>query len=303
VVVDDGSTDNTEAVVRRLVAEVDGLRLNYLKTEPGGCARARNLGLQIATGAYVQHLDSDDILLPHKIAAQISYLEQYPDAGAVYSFSQTIDGAIPAKVIGAKAYCPDDLLGFCLHPWVSILDPLVVLWRRDVFGRVGKYDCNLCRWVDWDFAVRFLSANGRIGCLPEYLAAYRVHEDRVTSRAHGERGIRDGESMVRALTTATEQVLSLRNPEYCRALSERAWLALGTMRQIGADHLLKAVLGLLGRLERSGGISSFVRYSLRRDHTVEWARYRLLTQLYGIRIHLGRLAARASAKRPDRGAF
>ena len=63
IVVDDGSTDNTEEVVRELSRSASAL-IKYTKKENGGCASARNRGLKIATGDLFVFLDSDDTLEP-----------------------------------------------------------------------------------------------------------------------------------------------------------------------------------------------------------------------------------------------
>jgi len=76
IVVDDGSTDNS-----RKVAEAFADRgVEILQTEPErpGAAAARNVGLDHGTGDFIQYLDSDDLLPPNKIAAQLAELERLP---------------------------------------------------------------------------------------------------------------------------------------------------------------------------------------------------------------------------------
>ena len=76
-IVDDGSTDGTEEVVlRKLVGEWASKAVQYRKQVNAGASAARNTGLALAGGAYVQFLDSDDILMPDKLELQISELEK-----------------------------------------------------------------------------------------------------------------------------------------------------------------------------------------------------------------------------------
>ena len=71
IVVDDGSTDNTEEVVKRHSAG----RINYLKIDNwGGPARPRNIGIEKAKGKYIAFCDDDDIWLPKKLEKQINYI-------------------------------------------------------------------------------------------------------------------------------------------------------------------------------------------------------------------------------------
>jgi glycosyltransferase involved in cell wall biosynthesis len=79
-VVDDGSTDNTAAVVEALGPPVRLLRLPH-----GGAGAARNAGLEAARGPLVAFLDDDDEWFPDKIALQRAFLEQRPDV--LFAFS------------------------------------------------------------------------------------------------------------------------------------------------------------------------------------------------------------------------
>src|SRR5947207_1339494 len=67
IVVDDGSIDNTEAVVAGY-----GHRVCYVRQENSGAAAARNLGVDLATGCFISFLDSDDVWMPGKMKAELS---------------------------------------------------------------------------------------------------------------------------------------------------------------------------------------------------------------------------------------
>jgi glycosyltransferase involved in cell wall biosynthesis len=83
VVVDDGSTDDTAAVMAaRYGAEP---RVRYLHQKNQGVSTARNFGLRSARGDYLALLDSDDVWLPWKIEAQVQCLEKIPTAGMVWT--------------------------------------------------------------------------------------------------------------------------------------------------------------------------------------------------------------------------
>jgi glycosyltransferase involved in cell wall biosynthesis len=84
VVVEDGSTDATPAIVAEFAARVPG-RVR-VATHPGaanrGIARSRNLGLAQARGCYVAFLDSDDLYLPQRFGHALAWLDRHPDAAA-----------------------------------------------------------------------------------------------------------------------------------------------------------------------------------------------------------------------------
>jgi glycosyltransferase involved in cell wall biosynthesis len=75
IVVDDGSTDETLAVLEKYAAD-HPRRFRYFAKPNGGCASARNFGLRQARGACVAFLDSDDWFLPRKLEAQVTALER-----------------------------------------------------------------------------------------------------------------------------------------------------------------------------------------------------------------------------------
>ena len=80
IVVDDGSTDDTEGAVRQF-----GPRVRYVRQENSGVGAARNAGLAVARGEAIAFLDSDDLWLPRKNEWQITVLEKKPEVGLVYS--------------------------------------------------------------------------------------------------------------------------------------------------------------------------------------------------------------------------
>ncbi|MBO0725797.1 MAG: glycosyltransferase family 2 protein, partial [Blastocatellia bacterium] len=73
IVVDDGSTDNTVAMIEGCDA-----RLKLIRQENQGTAGARNAGLRASAGRYIAFLDSDDEWLPHHLALCVGFLDAFP---------------------------------------------------------------------------------------------------------------------------------------------------------------------------------------------------------------------------------
>jgi glycosyltransferase involved in cell wall biosynthesis len=80
IVVDDGSTDDTKTAVEQYKE-----RIRYIHTDHGGPSHARNVGMKAATGKYIAFLDSDDTYQPYKLETQVSFMEDHPDVGMVYT--------------------------------------------------------------------------------------------------------------------------------------------------------------------------------------------------------------------------
>lgn len=88
LVVDDGSTDDTLAVL-----DGYGDRIRVVTQVNGGVEKARNFGVEQASGDYIWFLDSDDKLLPGALAAVLAGMKQYPAVDVLYGWAQIIDAA------------------------------------------------------------------------------------------------------------------------------------------------------------------------------------------------------------------
>src|SRR5947208_3449562 len=86
IIVDDGSTDDTPAVADALARQHENVRV--IRRANGGVGAARESGRAVMGGEFVQHLDSDDLLLPRKFELQVAALRAHPDAGAAYGWTR-----------------------------------------------------------------------------------------------------------------------------------------------------------------------------------------------------------------------
>ncbi len=90
VVVDDGSTDDTWAVLDSY-RESLGSRLVAVRQQNSGASVARNAGIEKSKGKFIAFLDADDAFVPTKLARQVEFFEKYPDYGLVYSDYAYVD--------------------------------------------------------------------------------------------------------------------------------------------------------------------------------------------------------------------
>ncbi len=143
IVVDDGSTDDTPAVVGAATAN-DG-RVRYVSQANRGPSAARNRGVAESVGDYIQFLDADDVLPPTKLEAQIRRLETDPSIGIVYSdtryFLDSATKLLSYVVPGPRpSSTPDDrssdplIRALIHHNIMAVEGPLI---RRSVLTAVG----------------------------------------------------------------------------------------------------------------------------------------------------------------------
>ena len=172
VVVDDGSTDGTPAIIEEL-AKSD-TRVASLVQKNAGVSAARNLGYKHATGKYLAFLDADDIWMPDNLEQKIKKLES-ADFGLVHADVQSIDES--GKIIQGEIMkgCEGDLLNGLLE-WkrTQIPGPSSVLVKREVLEKIGLFDERLSTSADQDFFIR-VAAQFKVGRVNRIASQYRVH--------------------------------------------------------------------------------------------------------------------------------
>lgn len=154
IVVDDGSSDGTRAIVEQY-----GQRVKYLYQSNKGPAAARNLGMKNARGEYIAFLDADDIWLPKKLEKQIALLEAKPDIGFVYCDNHFVDDAgktIPNYVRKVKLMRGDILLDFFKEFFV--MTPALV-FRKSLQEKIGFFNEKLMVGEDFDYILRLAAAS------------------------------------------------------------------------------------------------------------------------------------------------
>lgn len=182
IVVDDGSTDDTAAVLRAF-----GDRIQVIRQANQGRSLARNHGLAAATGEYVAFLDSDDVWSPDALAAEVEVLHANPRAGICYSWWQLVtqDGQL-LRV--QESRIEGDV--FAAIYWRNFVSTCNILLRRACFveadGQRLNFDARMCSFEDWALWLR-LAARHRFCCAPKVLASITSHEGNTFSSEHLDR--------------------------------------------------------------------------------------------------------------------
>lgn len=212
IVVDDGSTDGTWAVL-----EGFGGAIRALRQENQGIAAARNAGLRAARGDLIALMDADDLCEPERIAVGVRYLAEHPEVVLCSSdFSAfSASGPIAASYIGTYYHqCSQERGGVAArYPERGTLDirdcvlkatsapadvpayqgdvydelalgnfvhPPTVLFRRELLDTVGGFDPAIRIMCEWDWLVR-VARVGAIGFVDRPMLRYRLSESQVSS--------------------------------------------------------------------------------------------------------------------------
>ncbi len=169
IVVDDGSTDNTKKIVTDFA--VLDKRIKYIYQNNAGQSSARNNGLRIAKGEYIQFLDADDLLEPLKLEYQVEFLQKHPEIDIVYGETRYFRTEFPDELrysmsdpdepwmLKISGFGKDLLEKLVSRNIMTISSPLI---KKRVINRVGDFDSTLEPLEDWDFWVRCAIANCKI---------------------------------------------------------------------------------------------------------------------------------------------
>ena len=164
IVVDDGSTDDTDTVIAPLLG--DG-RIHYLREFHRGQSAARNRGLAEAAADKIAFLDSDNLFYPMFLASALAAFDRMPDTAAIY-------GVLVSRNHGMAES------GFLMRPFDPLMldkgnfiDLNTIACRRDALLACGGFDQSLAKLEDWDLLLR-LARHGPLRAIPNLAVYYRM---------------------------------------------------------------------------------------------------------------------------------
>ena len=173
IVVDDGSRDETPAVIRSL-----GRAVRSLHQPNQGPAAARNAALALARGRFIAFIDADDLWVKGRLRVQLQAFAAEPGLQVVVGATQ--------RVRAAKQGHPGTLA-----PGLDAFGPVwmlfhlgAALFRREAFDTVGTFDVSMRQGEDVDWFLRAREAGIRIGISSELAQLYRVHRSSLTQAGH-----------------------------------------------------------------------------------------------------------------------
>ena len=177
IVVDDGSTDGTKA----LVGAIHDERLRYIVQAHRGLSTALNQGLENARADYIARLDSDDVFLSDGLSELLTAMEEDPAVSVVWAMGQFMDqdGRLQPRTCGSRERFPGEMLRSLV--WEDCTTNQAMLVRKSSFTRVGRYDETLTFSEDWDMVLR-LARHFQFRFVDRVVVQIREHDDTMTRR-------------------------------------------------------------------------------------------------------------------------
>jgi glycosyltransferase involved in cell wall biosynthesis len=179
ILVDDGSTDNSYALAK----QYESSHVFVLQQRNAGAAVARNTGLAVAKGEYIQFLDAGDVLDEHKIAAQVDALKNHPGKVAVCQYKQfTTDEELKNGIYPDQSsfiYSSDNPQDFLINLWggkggMNFIQTNCWLVPKQVIEKSGGWRSYRCPDDDGEFFARVLLASEGIVYVPGVYNYYHI---------------------------------------------------------------------------------------------------------------------------------
>lgn len=263
IVVDDGSLDNTAALVDAWSDANPDLNIRLLRQPNGGISSARNLGIRHATTDYVAFLDADDLLLPHHLELLSVAVEAHPEIAACFGDAETFNqhGTIDSSFLANKnaAKLPYEERQYALRviqqsTYCSLIEgsyiPMcTLLANRKALIDVGLFDLELKTSEDRDLLLR-LSRKGCFAYYPVTLARVRKHQTNTTNN-------RNGLLVNRGAVEVVWKMLQLKKPlhlteEEISSTREVLWSSVFSYLYAASCHGPRAYLTATRHLTRMG---------------------------------------------------
>lgn len=179
IIVNDGSTDDSESLCQDFASQNPDLPVRYFLKENGGQSSARNFGARMAKGEYLTFIDQDDVWAANNLEVKVLHLD--PDTDLIYSDADAMDQESRTTCEGIHRslhYGPP-------HPKKSIEDilftnsyvmPGLMLIRREIFSQVHGFDERLSGYEDDDLFLRIYEI-GKIKYVPVRTLKWRIYSN------------------------------------------------------------------------------------------------------------------------------
>lgn len=153
VIVDDGSTDNTRPIVQSYIEDDSRFRLLERDRGPKGACTCRNIGVDHSKGEYLIFLDTDDLLEPFCLEQRVRVMRENPELDFAI-FPGTLFENEPHDLrLWWNIYKETDQLTRQFHQ-DAIAQGTGVIWKKESFNRIGRWNENLAIWQDIDLFFR-----------------------------------------------------------------------------------------------------------------------------------------------------
>lgn len=215
IIVNDGSTDQSAKMIKNWIGTHQDELFNIIYREQKnlGAPLARNLGLDLCKGEFIQFLDSDDLLEKSKLEVQISALESNPDILAAWNPRFWFNDFEEIEIHqGNDINEPFIIKDFQKNPMQFQFLPTSGLFRKRLLEKVGHWDADLKRWQDFEYHIRISLELEQIISFNNQLYFFRQHSfGRINDQYRTINGLTNGYLTLKRVEQKIEKNLILKN--------------------------------------------------------------------------------------------
>ena len=180
ILIDDGSTDNTQDVVARYAGQLRS-KLLYIRQANRGLPAARNAAIANCSAEFLALLDADDVWLPNRLEESLKRFEGRPDVGLSYGFISRIDAAgVVVDTFTNRSEFPEGHVAPQIYMRTMNLPCPTVTFRRECVEAVGVFDESLQATEDRDLWLR-IAQRYTVSLVPKVIAQYRMSPHGMTT--------------------------------------------------------------------------------------------------------------------------
>ncbi len=178
LVVDDGSKDDTEGLIRTRFPDC-----RYIYQENRGVSHARNRGIRASRCEWIAFLDSDDEWLPDKLAAQIRTLAEHPEHRICHTEEIWIRNGVRVNAMKKHAKSGGRIFRQCLP--LCVISPSSVMIQHSLFAEIGLFDESLPACEDYDLWLRICAWHPVLFLERPMIVKHGGHRDQLSRRHWG----------------------------------------------------------------------------------------------------------------------
>ena len=225
IVIDDGSTDHSAAILDRY--QNSDARLKVCHGEHAGLIESLNRGCALAQGKYIARMDADDVAIKDRLIWQTDFMDAHPEIGIVGGAVEWIDAT--GKPLVIRRYPSDDekIKTTLFQQGCAFWHPTVVL-RREVFARAGGYRRVVVDAEDYDLWLR-IADHYQLANLENVVLKYRIHPHQVSMRKTAQQTL----GMIAAQVAASTRRNGLADPlNSMVAITDETLASLGVTKSM-----------------------------------------------------------------------
>ena len=178
IVIDDGSTDGTDMIIKKNYPDII-----LLQQKNRGVSCARNNGIKNAKGTWITLLDSDDEWLPEKLEKQLLALQHNSNNKICHTDEVWIRNGVRVNPMKKHRKYGGNIYKFCLP--LCVMSPSSIMIHKDIFKDVGLFDENLPVCEDYDLWLRICSRYPVLYLRKKLIKKYGGHDDQLSLRFWG----------------------------------------------------------------------------------------------------------------------